>query len=135
MTLQGDTMIYATQTTEHIDIVKNELEEKAKAIGFGVLKIYEFQKILEDKGFPIEKEIIVFELCNPTGAQQALTEISSLSVYLPCRISVYEENGVTILATIGFEDIINGIEVDEHFKSNMVLVFENLKQVMHSWDN
>jgi len=128
-------MIYTIQTTEHIDIVKKELEEKAKAKGFGVLKIYEFKKMLEDKGFPIKKDITIFELCNPTGAQQVLSEISSLSVYLPCRLSVYEENGVTILATIGFEDILNGIKVDEHFKSYMALVFEDLKQVMQSWDN
>ncbi len=62
-------MIYTTHTTQHINIVKKELEEKAKARGFGVLKIYEFKKMLEDKGFPIEKDIIVFELCNPSGAQ------------------------------------------------------------------
>ena len=128
-------MIYTTQTTQHIDIVKKELEEKAKAAGFGVLNIYEFKKILEDKGFPIEKDITVFELCNPSGAQQALSEIASVSVYLPCRLSVYEENGVTTLATIGFEDILNAIEVDERFKSFMGLLFENLKQVMRSWDN
>lgn len=126
-------MIYTTQTTQHIDIVKKELEEKAKAAGFGVLKIYEFKKILEDKGFPIEKDITVFELCNPSGAQQALSEIPSVSVYLPCRLSVYEENGVTTLATIGFEDIFNAIEVDERFKSFMGVLFEDLKRVMHSW--
>ncbi len=128
-------MIYTVETTEHIDIVKKELEEQAKATGFGVLKIYAFKKILEDKGFPIEKDITIFELCNPPGAQKVLSEMSSLSVYLPCRLSVYEENGVTILATIGFEDILKGIEVDEHFKSYMALVFENLKQVMQSWNH
>lgn len=127
-------MIYTTQTTQNIEIIKKELEEKAKAAGFGVLNVYEFKKILNEKSFPIEKDITVFELCNPSGAQQALSELSSVSVYLPCRLSVYEEDGVTTLSTIGFEDILNAIEVDEHFQSFMEMLFEDIKCVMHSWD-
>jgi len=127
-------MIYTTKTTQPIEKVKKELETKAKEAGFGVLNSYEFKKILESKGFPIEKDITVFELCNPQGAQQALTEIAAISVYLPCRLSVYEEDGVTTLSTIGFEDILNAVEVDESFKTFMLELFENFKRVMHSWD-
>ena len=70
-------MIYITKTTQPIEKVKKELEAKAKEAGFGVLNSYEFKKILESKGFPIEKDITVFELCNPQGAYQALTEIAA----------------------------------------------------------
>ncbi len=128
-------MIYTTSTSQSIEIVKQELEAKAKEIGFGLLKSYEFKNILEEKGFPIEKDITVFELCNPPGAQQALSEIAAISVYLPCRLSVYEDNGVTNISTIGFEDILNAVDVDERFKSFMTILFDNLKRVMHSWDD
>ena len=128
-------MVYTITTTATLETVKEELEAKAKAVGFGLLKSYEFKRILEEKGFPIEKDIIVFELCNPPGAQQALSQLAEISVYLPCRISIYEENGVTTLATIGLEDIINAFDVDERFKTYMILLFENLKQVMHSWND
>lgn len=127
-------MIYTTETTQPIEKVKKELETKAKEAGFGVLNSYEFKKILENKGFPIEKDITVFELCNPQGAQQALIEIAAISVYLPCRLSVYEEDGITTLSTIGFEDILNAVKVDESFNAFMLELFENLKIVMHSWD-
>lgn len=128
-------MIYTTTTSRSIETIKDELEAKAKEVGFGVLNSYEFKKILENKGFPIEKDITVFELCNPPGAQQALSEIAAISVYLPCRLSIYEENDVTTLATIGIEDILNATEVDERFQSFMSILFENLKRVMHSWDD
>jgi len=75
----------------------------------------------------------VFELCNPPGAQQALSSIAAISVYLPCRISVYEEEGVSKLSTIGFEEILGAAESDEEFKAFMSILFENLKRVMHSW--
>ena len=128
-------MIYTVKTPHCIDTVKKELEDKAKEVGFGLLNTYEFKKILEEKGFPIEKEISVFELCNPPGAQQALSQLPEISVYLPCRISVYEDNGLTALSTIGLEEMINAFEVDERFKTYMAILFENLKQVMHSWDD
>jgi len=128
-------MIYTTKVKTDISTVKSQIEEKAKKIGFGILHSYDFKQILHTKGFPIEKEITVFELCNPPGAQQALSQISAISVYLPCRISLYEENGQTTLSTIGFEDILGSVEADENFKTHMILIYENLKRIMHSWDN
>ena len=127
-------MNYKIETTIEKNIIEKELEEKAKAVGFGVLQHYDFKKMLKEKGFPIEREITVFELCNPSGAQQALTAMPDISVYLPCRLSVYEENGKTVLATIGFEDILNAVEADEEFQSFMTELFEKLKSLMHSWD-
>ncbi|MCF6244033.1 MAG: DUF302 domain-containing protein [Sulfurovum sp.] len=128
-------MIYTVKTTQTIEIVKTELEAKAKDLGFGVLHTYDFKQILHTKGFPIEKEITVFEICNPPGAQQALSQIAAISVYLPCRISVYEEDGHATLATIGFEDILSSVDVNEDFKTHMILIYENVKHVMHSWDS
>ena len=128
-------MIYTVSTNTPIEVIKNEIESEAKKEGFGILNTYEFKKILHDKGYPIEKEITVFELCNPSGAQQSLSQIAAISVYLPCRISLYEENGKSILATIGIEDIMNAVvDVDTQFKAFMIILFENLKRVMHSWD-
>lgn len=124
-------MIYTVKTTQCIDTVKNELEAKAKEVGFGLLNTYDFKTILTEKGFPIEKEISVFELCNPPGAQQALSELPEISVYLPCRISVYDYNGMTALSTIGIEEMITAVETKEEFKTHMTILFENLKRVMH----
>jgi len=128
-------MIYTVQTKQDIATIKDELASKAKEIGFGVLNTYAFKKILADKGFPIKKDITVYELCNPPGAQDALSHLAEISVYLPCRLSIYEENGKTTLATIGFEDMLDAVEVDDNFKAHMTIIFENLKRVMHSWDN
>lgn len=127
-------MIYKIATNIEISQLKKELEVKAKTFGFGVLKSYAFQDILEGKGFPIEKDITVYELCNPAGAQKVLSQIVELSVYLPCRLSVYEENGQTVLATIGFENILENVEVDEAFKVFMSELFEHLKALMNSWN-
>jgi len=128
-------MTYIVKTTSHIDTVKNELESKAKEVGFGVLHTYDFKQILQGKGFPIEREITLFEVCNPPAAQQALSHAPDISVYLPCRISVYEDNGQTVLATIGAEEMLASVELDEALKTHMLEIFETLKSIMHSWDS
>ena len=127
-------MIYTVTTTQNLHTVKAELESQAKEVGFGLLNTYDFKQILHTKGYPIEKEITVFEICNPPGAQQALSLIAEISVYLPCRISIYENDGQTTLATIGIEEMLGTADFNENFKTHMILIYENLKRVMHSWD-
>jgi len=126
-------MIYKTTTTYPLETVKAQLEEKAKKVGFSLLGSYEFKKILKAKGFEIKRDITVFELCNPAGAEEALNTIPEISVYLPCRISIYSENGVTVLATIGVEEMLNSADVDEAFKGFMEQIFNNIRAVMNSW--
>ena len=126
-------MIYKTQTQWPLDAVKTQLTEKAKQLGFGVLGSYEFKKILTEKGFDIEQDITVYELCNPAGAQEALKNVPDISVYLPCRLSVYEEKGVTTLSTIGIEDMLQAVEVDEVFKKHMNEIFQNIRALMNAW--
>ncbi|WP_151899339.1 DUF302 domain-containing protein [Sulfurimonas hydrogeniphila] len=126
-------MIYKTQTSTPLETVKAQLEKKAKTLGFGVLGSYDFQKILKSKGFELKTPITVYELCNPPAANMALNAIAEISVYLPCRISIYEQNGKTVLATIGIEEMLNAVDVDEDFKQHMSEIFNNLRTLMSAF--
>jgi uncharacterized protein (DUF302 family) len=126
-------MIYKTQTTYPLETVKAQLAKKAKQLGFGVLGSYEFKKILKEKGFDITRDITVYELCNPVAAHSALNALPEISVYLPCRLSIYNENGVTTLATIGIEDILRAGDIDGEFKEHMLEIFNKIRALMNSW--
>jgi len=126
-------MIYKTTTQYPLATVKSQLEEHAKTVGFGVLGMYEFKKILKDKGYEIERDITVYELCNPVAAQSALDTLPEISVYLPCRLSVYEEEGKTVLATIGIEDMLGTVDVDDDFKKHMSEIFDKVRALMNGW--
>ena len=125
-------MIYKTQTTTPLETVKAQLQEKAKTLGFGVLHSYDFKQILKSKGFELETQITVYVICNPPAANMALNSIPDISVYLPCRISIYEQNGATIVATIGMEDILNAVEVDEDFQHHMKEIYNNIRALMNA---
>ena len=52
------------------------------------------------KGVEFARECLIFEVCQPQQAKKVLDENMSVSAALPCRISVYEEAGKTMLATL-----------------------------------
>jgi uncharacterized protein (DUF302 family) len=106
---------------------------KAKDLGFGVLKEYNFKELLKEKGFPIERSITVFEICNPSVAQAALTTHPEVSVYMPCRISLYEKDGETVLSTIGIDEMLNNFELEDELKNHMNDIFDRLKELIQSW--
>jgi uncharacterized protein (DUF302 family) len=52
------------------------------------------------KGVAFDHECLIFEVCQPQQAKKVLDQNMSVSTALPCRISIYEENGQTILASL-----------------------------------
>jgi len=68
-------MIYKIQTRTPLETVKAQIQDKAKTLGFGILNSYDFQKILHNKGFTLNTQITVYEICNPPAANMALNAI------------------------------------------------------------
>ena len=67
---------------------------------FGVLGSIDLRQKLQEKGLVFERECLVFEVCNPQAAKQVLDSNPAISAALPCRISVYQEDGKTKIAAI-----------------------------------
>ncbi len=126
-------MLYTINTKSSIDAIKQDMDKYAKEQGFGVLKEYHFKEILKSKGCPIEKDITVFEVCNPSAAQAILDIYPQVSVFLPCRISLYEQDGKTTLSTIGIDNIIDNFELDNEIKTYMNTIFEKVKNIINTW--
>ena len=55
---------------------------------------------LTKKGVEFNRECLIYEICNPHQAKAVLESDMSMSTVLPCRISLYEDNGVTVMATL-----------------------------------
>ncbi|QOP46576.1 DUF302 domain-containing protein [Sulfurimonas paralvinellae] len=126
-------MIYKTQTTYPLETVKAQLQDKAKALGFGVLGSYDFKELLKNRGFELTRDVTVYELCNPAAAHNALNNLPEISVYLPCKLSIYRENNMTVLATIGIEDMLSSTTVEEPLKEHLQEIFNNVRALMNSW--
>ncbi len=125
-------MLQKIKTKTSLQKVKEELNANSKSYGFGVLGSYEFKKILETKGFPIEKEIITYEVCNPKAAHDALSKFPEISSFLPCRISVYSDGEDTIISTINISVVLDSIDVNAELEEHLQTVYNNLIKFMES---
>ena len=93
-------MLYIIDSTKPLARVVTDLEQAVTRHKFGVLGVHDLKTKMTEKGVPFTRECRIFEICNPHQAKQVLEANLQVSTALPCRISVYEEDGRTKLATI-----------------------------------
>ena len=86
-------MKYIVKTEKSIDQAVADLEEATVAHKFGVLHVYNLRATMESKGVDFDREVRVLEVCNPHHAHTALSADIEVNLALPCRISVWENNG------------------------------------------
>jgi len=93
-------LLLTRSSTRSLESVCQRLIEVATSHKFGVLATHNLREKMESKGVTFARECRVIEVCNPQQAQAVLNQAIEISTALPCRISLYEESGRTILATI-----------------------------------
>ena len=89
---------YTVETCKPFDEAVKAIEEKSAAKGFGVLHTHDVAATLAAKGFQREP-LKIIEICNARYASEALAKDVRLSLMLPCPISVYREEGKTLIST------------------------------------
>lgn len=93
-------MKYIVETRKSVAQAVADLQESVKEHGFGVLHIHNLKETLNNKGVEFANECQILEICNPHKAKEVLSADMSMNMVLPCRISVYEENGKTKIGMI-----------------------------------
>ena len=64
------------------------------------MQVHNLQETMVKKGVDFERACLIFEVCQPQQAKKVLDQNMSVSTALPCRISIYEEGGKTVLTTL-----------------------------------
>ena len=93
-------MLYIKETRKSVEQAFHDLEASIKQHGFGLLHHYDFKQTLKEKGFELQNECRVLEVCNPKQASEVLRMDMAINMALPCRISIYEEAGKTFIGMI-----------------------------------
>jgi uncharacterized protein (DUF302 family) len=76
------------------------LQAAVQANHFGVMQVHNLKETMNKKDVEFNSECLIFEVCQPQQAKKVLEQDMSVSTALPCRISIYEEEGKTVLATL-----------------------------------
>ena len=93
-------MLIKLATNKSVAETAAALEAAVEANHFGVMQVHNLKETMVKKVLAFERECLIFEVCQPQQAKKVLDQNMSVSTALPCRISIYEEGGKTILATL-----------------------------------
>ena len=93
-------MLIQSFTDKSVSEAAAALRASVQANHFGVMQVHNLKETMIKKGVEFDRECLIFEVCQPQQAKKVLDENMSVSTALPCRISIYEENGRTVLAAL-----------------------------------
>jgi uncharacterized protein (DUF302 family) len=93
-------MLVKLSTDKTVSEAAAALQAAVQANHFGVMQVHNLKETMTKKGVEFAHECLIFEVCQPQQAKKVLDQNMSVSTALPCRISIYEEGGKTILATL-----------------------------------
>ena len=105
-------MYYIVPTAKSADEAARDLEAAVRNHGFGVLHVFDLKETLTKKGHPLGPQCRIFEVCNPQQAANVLQRDIRVNMALPCRISVFEDGGITKIGTILPAEILRALSHD-----------------------
>ena len=91
---------YIVETTKSPAQAVTDLQASVTQHRYGVLHIYDLKETLASKGFDLPNACHILEVCNPKQAAAVLAADMGMNMALPCRISVYQDNGKTLIGMV-----------------------------------
>ena len=93
-------MLIKLSTNKTVVAAAASLQAAVEANHFGVMQVHNLQETMVKKGVKFDHPCLIFEVCQPQQAKKVLEENMNVATALPCRISIYQEGGKTMLATM-----------------------------------
>ena len=98
--MNTESMYHIAESGKTFEQAATDLEAAVKRHEFGVLHIHDLGNTLRSKGVNFTGQCKVFEICNPAQAAKVLATDMRINMALPCRISVYTEQGKTRIGMV-----------------------------------
>ena len=93
-------MLIKIMTHKPIGLTAGDLQTAVQKYHFGVMQVHDLKQTMAKKGVEFDRECLIYEVCQPQQAKKVLEQSMSVSTMLPCRISLFEEDGQTVMTTL-----------------------------------
>ena len=93
-------MLVKLATDKTVSEVAMALQAAVQAKHLSAMQVHNLTETMTQQSVGCARECLIFDVCQPPQAKQVPDENIRVSTALPCRISIYEEGGKTILATL-----------------------------------
>jgi uncharacterized protein (DUF302 family) len=126
-------VIFTHRTTLSCKEIETCIEEDAKAFGLMMKKHYPFSKNLPNNGFDIKEHASVFELCKPSTAAELLNTQPELNILMPCRISVFEKDGISYVSTPDLKMQLEVLDCEVELKKEIIDLYDKIIIMIKEW--
>lgn len=110
---KGNLMKYIVDTEKSVEEASADLQKNVLEAKYGVLHVHDLKETMKKKGVEFPEECRIFEVCNPIKAKAVLSEDMEMNFALPCRISVYTQNGKTRIGMLRPESLLASLSSSE----------------------
>ncbi len=113
-----------------IQSIVDAIEDVCAEYRFALLHRYDYHEIVANKGFPIDRKVYIYEVCQAKLASMMLTSNPQFAPFMPCRIALYEEGDATIISTQNMQMMIDSIQSQEQLHLEATGLFTALQVMM-----
>jgi len=121
---------YKIISNQPIEQISEKVPTACEQNKFALLHTYVYHEIVESKGFPIKRKVYIYEICQAKTAAAMLTDYPHFSIFMPCKLAVYEENGSTVISTMNMEIMLKAVNANQDLYKEASSLFSTLKIVM-----
>jgi uncharacterized protein (DUF302 family) len=114
-----------------IEKIADKVEEACKNHSFVLLQTYKYHEIVEEKGFPITRKVFIYNVCQAKTAAMMLTSNPEFSIFMPCTLSIYENNGKTTIAAMNMELLLPAVKSDAALYNQASNLFSSFRLLMN----
>src|SRR3990167_8160341 len=90
--MKTEDFAYIVETEKSFDEAVVSVRKAVENKGWAIFQVYDYKEILAAKGFK-QNPLKIIEICSGKYANQFLNKNRLISLCMPCKINVLEENG------------------------------------------
>jgi uncharacterized protein (DUF302 family) len=120
------------ESKQPIETISQKVSGECENHKFALLQTYVYHDILEEKGFPINRKVFIYEICQAKTAGLMLTSNPEFSIFMPCKIAMYEDEGKTIISTMNMEIMLNAVKSNPELYKEAITIFKTLESLIIS---
>ncbi|MFA5328255.1 MAG: DUF302 domain-containing protein [Prolixibacteraceae bacterium] len=123
-------MMHQTESKLTAEQVSGQVAAACLKYNLALLQTYNYHEIVESKGFPIQRKVFIYNICQAKTAATMLTTNPEFSTFMPCTLAVYESGDKTVLSTMNMGMMLEAVKSNIELYNQASTLFNLFKQMM-----
>jgi len=124
-------MTYTVESEKNIEDIVTNVDALCTEHSLALLHQYIYHDVVKEKGFPIERKVYIYEVCQAKVAALVLKDEPDFAPFMPCRIAIYEKEDHNVISTQNMGMMLDTLKDNKALYLQTNTLFETLKSLMN----